>query len=262
MEEEKKEEIKKEKPKRSTKSKVITVMLCISFFCVLSILLFVIFGRDYLPFFRNEVDNTTKEEEKKEESKKEEEKKEESKKEGNKEKENKEETTNKLTIYKYSSDDGDYQISTSEKEGYDSKFEYTCLDKPCELLNEGQSPWARNTFNYAIINDNNKAVIMDLKTKTIIKTDIVPTDKFMDNDPDKVSGPVFKYKDEDFTDLRAVESDNNHNIFIRMFYVNKEDKMLVFVYNIAKGKIVEGREYDVPNPEFSFDDEYKVVFTN
>ena len=245
MEEEKKEEIKKEKPKRSTKSKVITVMLCISFFCVLSILLFVIFGNDLLPF--NNGDNTPKQEEKKE---------------GNKEKENKEATTNKLTIYKYSSDDGDYQISTSEKEGYDSKFEYTCLDKPCELLNGGQSPWARNTFNYAIINDNNKAVIMDLKTKTIIKTDIVPTDKFMDNDPDRVSGPVFKYKDEDFTDLRAVESDNNQNIFIRMFYVNKEDKMLVFVYNIAKGKIVEGREYDVPNPEFSFDDEYKVVFTN
>ncbi len=54
MEEEKKEEIKKGKPKRSTKSKVITVMLCISFFCVLSILLFVIFGRDYLPFNQKE----------------------------------------------------------------------------------------------------------------------------------------------------------------------------------------------------------------
>lgn len=43
MEEEKKE-VKMEKPKRSTKSKVMTVFLCISFFCVLSILLYLIFG--------------------------------------------------------------------------------------------------------------------------------------------------------------------------------------------------------------------------
>ena len=51
-----KEEIKevkddiKEVKKSSKKSKVITIMLCISFFCVFSILLFVIFGNDCLPF--------------------------------------------------------------------------------------------------------------------------------------------------------------------------------------------------------------------
>ena len=239
MEEEKKEEIKKEKPKRSTKSKVITVMLCISFFCVLSILLFVIFGNDLLPF--NNGDNTPKQEEKKEEEK--------------------EESTKILTIYRYDNGSGDEEVTTSKKDGYDFKIEYNCSDKECKLLNEGQSPWARNNSLFAIINDNNKTVIIDFKTKSIIKTDIIPTDKTMEDDVDRVSGPVFKYKDEEFTDLRAVESDNNQNIFIRMFYVNKEDKMLVFVYNIAKGKIVEGREYDVPNPEFSFDDEYKVVFS-
>ena len=61
------EEKKIEKPKRSTKSKVITIMLCISFFCVFSILLFVIFGRDCLPFTKCEVESTPKQEEKKEE---------------------------------------------------------------------------------------------------------------------------------------------------------------------------------------------------
>ena len=45
-----KEEIIVEKPRRSTKSKVITMMLCIALFCVLSILIFAIFGSDLLPF--------------------------------------------------------------------------------------------------------------------------------------------------------------------------------------------------------------------
>ncbi len=49
MEEEKKEEVKEdikvEKPKRSTKSKVITVLLCISLFCILCILLAMILGK-------------------------------------------------------------------------------------------------------------------------------------------------------------------------------------------------------------------------
>ena len=69
--EEVKKEVKVEKTKRSTKSKVITVFLCISFFCVFSILLFVIFGRDCLPFGNCEKENTPKQEEKKEETSKE-----------------------------------------------------------------------------------------------------------------------------------------------------------------------------------------------
>ncbi len=52
--EEIKEEVKVEKPKRSTKSKVITVMLCISLFCVFSLLGFIIFANDYLPSKQNE----------------------------------------------------------------------------------------------------------------------------------------------------------------------------------------------------------------
>ena len=68
----KKEEIKEknEKAKRSSKSKVITILLCISFFCIFSILLFVIFGRDLLPFSQGE-NNNIKQEEKKEEQVKE-----------------------------------------------------------------------------------------------------------------------------------------------------------------------------------------------
>lgn len=46
----KKEEVKVDKPKRSTKSKVTTILLCVALFCVLSILIFVIFGSDLLPF--------------------------------------------------------------------------------------------------------------------------------------------------------------------------------------------------------------------
>ena len=73
MEEEKKEELEEvtvEKTRRSTKSKVMTVLLCVALFCVLSILLFVIFGRDLLPFNQGE-NNPPKQEEKKEEPKKE-----------------------------------------------------------------------------------------------------------------------------------------------------------------------------------------------
>ena len=67
MEEEKKEEVKEEvtveKPRRSTKSKVITVMLCVALFCVLSMLGFVIFAGDLL-FNNNEkckIENSTTE---------------------------------------------------------------------------------------------------------------------------------------------------------------------------------------------------------
>jgi hypothetical protein len=69
MEEEKKKEVKVEKPRRSTKSKVITVMLCVALFCVLSILIFTIFGSDLLPF--NQGNDNKQQEEKKEEPKKE-----------------------------------------------------------------------------------------------------------------------------------------------------------------------------------------------
>ena len=55
MEEEKKKEVKVEKTRRSTKSKVITMMLCVALFCVFSMLGFVIFGGDLL--FNN--DNKT-----------------------------------------------------------------------------------------------------------------------------------------------------------------------------------------------------------
>ena len=53
-------EEKKEKHKRSTKSKVITVMLSITLFCMISILLFIIFGSDLLPFNRSEVSSKPK----------------------------------------------------------------------------------------------------------------------------------------------------------------------------------------------------------
>ena len=51
---------KKEKVEKSTKSKVITIMLSISFFCVFSILIFVIFGSDCLPFNQKETSNESK----------------------------------------------------------------------------------------------------------------------------------------------------------------------------------------------------------
>lgn len=57
-------EVKEEVKKSSKKNKIMTIMLCISFFCVFSILLFVIFGRDCLPF--SKCDNGPKEEQKKE----------------------------------------------------------------------------------------------------------------------------------------------------------------------------------------------------
>ena len=68
MEDEEKKEVMVEKPKRSTKSKVTTVFLCIALFCVLSILIFAIFGSDLLPFNQGG-DTTPKQEEKKEETK-------------------------------------------------------------------------------------------------------------------------------------------------------------------------------------------------
>ena len=239
--EEVKEEIIVEKPKRSTKSKVMTVMLCVALFCVLSILIFAIFGSDLLPFNQGN-DNKQQEEKKKEE---------------------KEESTKILTIYRYDNGSGDEEVTTSKKDGYDFKIDYNCSNKECKLLNEGQSPWARNNTLFAIINDNNKTVIIDFKTKSIIKTDIIPTDKTMDDDVDGVRGPVFKYKDKEYSDLRVVEDETNkNNIFIKLSYADSKENVFVLVYDLTKNQIVEGRNYPLHDGmEYSFDDEYKVVFS-
>ena len=133
----------------------------------------------------------------------------------------------------------------------------------CELLNEGQAPWARNNTLFAIINDNNKIVIIDFKTKSIIKTDIIPTDKTMEDDVDGVKGPLFKYKDKEYCDLRVVEDETNkNNIFIKLSYVDSKETIFVLVYDLTKNQIVEGRNYPLHDGmEYSFDDEYKVVFS-